>query len=231
MKGQNKKIVYGAILLAVVGLIGWHLSTRTARTPTPTETPSGLVATSTTIDVSGIKLEGEGTGVVSIERVPGGTSSGVPQPIPNLDVPAITKADLPQNIKEILSANIKRYSDLLKKDPSVYDNWINLGLQLKIANEFERTRDAWEYASKLAPSSIVSFINLGDLYGYYLKRPDLAEARFRTALKNDPAQLGIYLRLADFYQDVVKDESKVSAIIDQGLVKFPDNPELLKYKK
>jgi len=230
MKGQNKKIIYLSVAVISVVLIGWHLQTRMDGTPVPVvvEKPSGLVATSTTLDVSGVTLEGVGNGVVSIERVPGGAA--IPQPIPNLDVPVITNPNLPQNIKEILTANIKRYSDLLKKDPSVYDNWINLGLQLKIGNEFERTRLAWEYASKLSPTGIVSFVNLGDLYGYYLKEPKLAEERFLTALKNDPSQLGIYIRIADFYLDVMKDQSKASSIVKQGLVKFPDNPELLKYK-
>lgn len=231
MKGQNKKILYIVLVLVILILIGWHMQTRKAVTPVTEVTPGGLVATSTTLDVSGIKIEGAGNGIVSIERVPGSNETSIPKPIPNLDVPVIKNVDLSEDIKVILAGNIKRYSDLLKKDPTSYDNWINLVLQLKIANELGRTRDAWEYASKLSPTSIVSFVNLGDLYGYYLKQPKLAEERFLTALKNDPSQLGIYLRLADFYKDVVNDQSKVSAIVEQGLLKFPENAELLAYKK
>ncbi|MDP3764365.1 MAG: hypothetical protein Q8Q95_01960 [bacterium] len=98
------------------------------------------------------------------------------------------------------------------------DDWIAVGVIKKFFNDFEGTRDAWEYAGVLYPANALSFANLGNLYGFYLHDNAKAELNFKKAITNDPYQVGYYLGLADFYKNVyTAKKSEAPKVLLEGI--------------
>ena len=103
------------------------------------------------------------------------------------------------------------------------DDWIAVGVIKKFFNDYEGTRDAWEYAGVLYPNNALSFANLGNLYAFYLNDPAKAEFNFRKAISNDPYQPGYYLNLADFYRTAyVAKKSEAPKILLEGMSVIKD---------
>ena len=189
-------------------------------------------ASTTVTDISGGKLVTSGIGDYTIEQVPL-TEGEIPKPIPNLNravTPyagvAISSENLAFVQKEVLALQT-----ILKKDPSDLPSWINLGLYQKAGGDYEGAIISWKYASRLAPTDFVSMSNLGNLYAYFLKDNGQAEMYYLEALKRDPKQEYLYFQVVEVYRDIFKDISKVMAIVNQGLQKLPNNPNLLQLKE
>ena len=109
------------------------------------------------------------------------------------------------------------------------DDWIAVGIIKKFFNDYEGTKDAWEYAGVLYPANALSFANLGSLYGFYLKDPVKAEFNYRKAIQNDPYQSSYYLGLADFYAQVdTAQKNKIPDVMLAGL-QYVKDPNLLLY--
>lgn len=103
------------------------------------------------------------------------------------------------------------------------DDWIAVGIIKKFFNDYEGTRDAWEYTGVLYPNNALSFANLGNLYAFYLNDPAKAEFNFRKAIINDPYQPGYYLNLADFYKTVyVSKKSEAPKVLLEGMSAIKD---------
>lgn len=111
---------------------------------------------------------------------------------------------------------IANISESLKTDKANLALWIDLGSWRNIIEDYEGAREAWEYATKLAPSASVAFGNLGFLYGYYLHDTVKAEQNFKIAIKNSPQDLFLYQQTFEFYRDVLKDNVKARALAEEG---------------
>ena len=131
--------------------------------------------------------------------------------------------------QELISKHTKELAVLattLNKNPlgsGGVNDWIAVGVIKKFFNDYEGTRDAWEYANVLYPNNALSFANLGALYGFYLHDNSRAELNYQKAITNDSYQPSYYLGLADFYKQVDKIHSyKVPEIILDGLSRIKD---------
>lgn len=148
--------------------------------------------------------------------------------IPNLDKPINITADLPEDAKKIAQEKIEKLSSELKQDPSLFENWLVLGIYRKMIGDYEGAKECWEYASFLMPQSSVPFNNLGDLYAYYLKDSNRSEENFLKAIKNNPSQIFIYRSLYELYHYVMKDDIKAKQILEQGIKVNPNTSQELK---
>ncbi len=146
--------------------------------------------------------------------------------VPDLDGEIIFSDTYPQEAREISRNNIDKLRTQLKADNTLYEQWINLGLQYKIAGDYMGAKDAWEYAGAIRPKNSVSFHNLGDLYGYFLKDIVKAEQNFIKAVENSPNNIMYYFKLAEFYRDIEKNIEKARSVIEQGIEKNPNSTEL-----
>jgi tetratricopeptide (TPR) repeat protein len=118
----------------------------------------------------------------------------------------------------------------LKKDPSDFPAWLDLGMYQKMAGDYQGTVISWTYAGRLAPTDYISQGNLGNLYAYFLKDNAKAEMYYKKAIANNGVQAYLYVQLAEVYRDLFKDSAKALAIVNQGLVKIPNNGSLLEVK-
>ncbi len=147
-------------------------------------------------------------------------------PVPNLDRPLNFPASLPEEAKKIASQKIHDLSASLKQNPNNFDNWLELAIYLKTVQDYEGTKECWEYASYLFPQSYVPFGNLGDLYTYYIKDYKKAEGYFLTAIEKAPNQPYLYRNLYELYRYALKDDNKAKDILRKGIENNPNASDL-----
>lgn len=116
-----------------------------------------------------------------------------------LQRPVVFKSEPPAPIKLDIEKQMKENTEALRGN---YDNlipWISLGQLRKVIGDYEGARDMWEFASLIRPENSLSFHNLGDLYGSYIKDFPKAEANYLVSIENDHTNVNAYLNLADLY--------------------------------
>ncbi len=114
----------------------------------------------------------------------------------------------------------------LKKDPTLFGEWLNLGLYRMQFEDYEGSLEAFRYAALLRPDDARPLSNQANLYGYYLKNMVKAEEMYLAAIKLEPSFLNLYLDAYQFYRDVLKDKAKAIQIIKEGLVANPKDIDL-----
>jgi tetratricopeptide (TPR) repeat protein len=208
-------LLVGIGIAAVIGA-GFYFAVQNFGTVIPW--PSGSQPATTT--VSGVS----GTGSYTVEPVEA--------KIPSLDRPITITADLSDEVKTKLTDILEKNVELLRKEPTRVDLWLQLGVNRKIAGDFEGAIEAWEYVAQVAPTaqSAVAHGNLGDLYMYFIKDYAKAVTRFNQAIALNPNMIDYYRSLFYLYKDIYKDPAKAQAILTQGLAANPGNKDLLGYQ-
>jgi len=139
----------------------------------------------------------------------------------------VKRADLPAEAVEIYKKEFNELIEFLRKEPTSLNHWISLGVIKKIIGDLEGAEAAWLYANELNPQNSLSFANLGDLYGFYLKQPQKAEEMMQKAIANDPKEPEWYLRLSSIYRYFYPEKKDLTDdILIQGLVQIPEDKTL-----
>jgi len=142
----------------------------------------------------------------------------IPEPLgvntPNVNVPPyageainIVGTDpiinqLPREAVERQKGFLAELAATLSENPIDYDGWIAVGIHKKFFNNYIGARDAWEYAKLIEPNQPKTYLNLGNLYGYYLRDLARAEENFLAATQRDISNFsGSYQAIANFYRD------------------------------
>lgn len=179
-----------------------------------------------TINISedGIPEAGEG---YTVEIIPA-EQELAEIPSPNLDRPIVFYTEFPAEVKEVYRERINTLVSWLKDGSDEFNNWLQLGIQYKTIGDYEGAEEVWQYVSAISPTNNISYLNLGDLYHYYLKDFPKAEESLRTAIKNDPTYIQGYVMLYDLYRYSYKtDTTSAVDILQEGLENHPDNIDLL----
>lgn len=213
---QNKKnIVYIAVLILLLGGVGFYIYTDTKKRGGTTQ--ENISTTATSSDEPGYTIT-----PIPVEN----PAVGVKAPALNRQV--VFKGDISLEAKSILANNIARLTASLKGDTTRFGDWLELGIQYKIAGDYEGAKEAWEYASALSPNNYVSFSNLGDLYTNYLKNYPKAEENFKISIKNKSDYIGGYRALHELYRYSYKEKANLAPqILKEGLSKNPKSTDLM----
>ena len=158
-----------------------------------------------------------------------GVRANLDIPVPDLDAPVSFSDSFPPDARIIMEEKIAKNRAALKENPSLFVAWLEIGAQYKIAGDYAKASEAWEYASAINPKDSVSLQNLGDLYGYYLKDASRAEGYFLAAIDNAPDDAYLYMKTSDFYREVMRDAKKAREIVEKGIERNPDSQELKDY--
>lgn len=148
--------------------------------------------------------------------------------LPDLKRSVSVPSYFPENAKKIITEKIAKSVALLQKDPTNFGEWLNLAISRKTIDDYEGAKIIWEFLVKTNPTDSISYINLANLYGYYLNDPQKAETQYLKAISLNPTQITFYRSAADFYRDVLKDSAKARAILQQGIDKNPGTSQDLK---
>lgn len=212
----NKNITVAVVFVLVLGLGAYvyqDIKKRGVETP---QTPS---------PVSNVGIQS--TGDYTIKQIPI-EKPGSKAPVPNLNRPLTFLSDLSPEVKKILADNTKRLTDILKSDSSNFNAWLDLGSYRKQSGDYEGAREAWEYATVLAPESYVPWNNLGDLYAHYLKDFSKAEQNFKKSIALKPDYIGGYRALYELYRYSYKEKANLATqILKEGLAKNPQSTDLM----
>ncbi len=148
--------------------------------------------------------------------------------IPDLDKKWSIPESFSSDAKRIINSRIDELTEGLKADNSQYDKWIGLGTLRKLIGDYDEARNIWEFASVNWPDSFVSYHNLGDLYGGYLKDPVKAERYFLKVVELDPNYVADYMALYDLYKRQYGESGeKTGAILLSGLKNNPKSVDLM----
>jgi tetratricopeptide (TPR) repeat protein len=165
----------------------------------------------------------------TIEQIPINEKDKLTPKAPDLKREVMFSKNTPEDIKLVIKNKINENIKKIESDPLNYELWLSLGSNVKLAGDYEKVRDIWTYAYALEPNYFVTLINLGDLYGYYLKNNALAEVNFLKAIELAPNEPYVYQRTAEFYIEVINDFTKAKAILEKGLKNTGENQGLKKY--
>lgn len=139
--------------------------------------------------------------------------------IPDLDRPINTQEEMARD-------KIEELSNALKQNSSLADHWLELASYRKLIGDYEASREIWEYMTTKWPDDNKAFLNLGNLYGYYLHDFPKAEEYFLKALEKNPYYIVGCVTVYEFYKDTEKPDLALE-IIFRSLEKSPLNVDLL----
>ena len=116
----------------------------------------------------------------------------------------VTKSFTDQQ-KEQLLADIKKYGEMVKRQPEYATAWLQVGLLKKVIGDYVGAGDAWNYVALIRPNEEVAFRNLADLYWRYLSDYQKAEYNFKKAISIKPDDISAYINFSEFYASSGKD--------------------------
>jgi len=220
----NKKAIPVAILALILGIfVGTYTYQFKHQVPARQEQNAQTAQNNLKKDPENVQTVITGTSGIVLEAVDDSSEQVISTaPIPNLDRLLVFKSPIPDEIRNKMEIDFSHLTLSLKKDPTRFNDWIDLGLIYSSVTDYEGARFAWEYASTLRPKNSLTFSNLGFLYGYQLKDVKKAEENYLKAIDNEPKLDYLYFRAFEFYRDVLQDKVKATNIIEKGATLLPD---------
>lgn len=146
--------------------------------------------------------------------------------IPDLFKLPVVKANLPEDVKNKVIAEIQMLTNSLKNNYDSPSEWIQLGLLKKTLGDFEGAKAAWEFVSVIRPKDSISRHNLGNLYWQNLKDLKKAEENYLEAIALNKQDIAAYVDLSNIYFYDLKNKIKAKEILNKGLKNNPENEEL-----
>ncbi len=230
---MNKKNIISSIVVALLLTGLWFYIYRDLNDNQENQVKeTNGVATSTDLLVNDVTFDfGDDEAIVNV--IEGGEQQPISQekpsiikPIPDLDREIVFTDDMPDDARQIMRDRMSKTIQELKNDPTNFENWLYLGLDRKIIEDYEGAKFAWEYARLLDTNNFVVRVNLGDLYAYYLSDNVKAEENYLRAIDLGPRQVYVYYKTAEFYRDFLEDIQKAKNIVQTGLFNNPNDSEL-----
>ena len=143
--------------------------------------------------------------------------------IPDLDKPVKFSSSITGSEQKQLILDISEVSSTLKGNYDYLQGWLQLGILKKNAGDYEGAIEAWNFAGVIRPNVATSFLNLADLYAFYIKDREKAEESFLKAISAEPQNGSPYFYAARFYDDVLGDKDKAKAVLEQGILAGADS--------
>lgn len=127
-----------------------------------------------------------------------------------------------------IAAAFKKTQDAIAKNVQDFKAWIQAGTLYKDAGDYAMAAKVWEYASVLAPTNIVSPLNLGDLYANYVKDYPKAEKNYLQEIANNQNSPLAYRALYELYTETSYKPSATAAedILRKGIAANPQATDL-----
>ncbi|MCK5021669.1 MAG: hypothetical protein KAR54_00265 [Candidatus Pacebacteria bacterium] len=180
------------------------------------------------IGIDNIEISNEGGELIKIEEIIDENVEITKENIliPDLDRKIVFLDDFPEDAQQIMIDRLNTIIQDIKNNPDSYDDWMNLGLQRKIIDDYEGVKLAWEYAKYLNPDHFLVWGNLGDLYAYYLKDNIKAEENYIGAIEYGSHQIPLYFKIAEFYREFMNNTLRAIEMVKLGIEINPNSQDL-----
>lgn len=157
-------------------------------------------------------LTATGTPSVIVERVP---------VAPDLDRPITVSTALPDRIVWGAKNRIEELVVALKKDNTLYHEWLDLALQRKLIGDYDAAKEIWVYITQTWADDATAYNNLANLYVMVYHDNTRAEMYLLRAIEKEPTQILFYENAYSFYRFIKKDLVKARQVLEDGLKKNP----------
>jgi len=148
-------------------------------------------------------------------------------PVPSLDRSISFSSSFTEGQKEQLSKEIEKLKEALRNDLDLANDWLALASRYKVIGDYEGAEEIWQYVITIRPESFVPYLNLGNLYAYYLKEPEKAEPYYLKVIEIAPNYIAGYAATYNFYKEAYPGKEHLAEdIVLQGLEINPDDPGL-----
>lgn len=130
--------------------------------------------------------------------------------------------------KAAIQKNYNTIQAELTADPKSFNAWVFMGNINLIAGNYQLAKEYWDYASKVWPTNVATFNNLGDLYMSYLKDYPKAEAAFLKAIDNKGNDSNPYKNLFTLYSETSYKPTNTAAedILKRGIAAVPNSVDM-----
>lgn len=217
---KNTKLALIALEVLIIAGVAYYFYREF--TSSSVENPVNQTATTTrTVEIApGIFAEVEGDVVPTVSFVPVTAGNTLKAPDLNRAItfpPSMTETDRKSFIDTITTLKTE-----LEKDPTSFVHWNDLGIYRKQLGDYEGAEEIWIYLTKAAPQVPDAYINLGDLYMYYVHDNAKAEPMFLKVVEVAPRLEEGYRRAVDFYVTALNDKERALSFLRKSVEKYPD---------
>lgn len=165
---------------------------------------------------------------ITLEPVPVLPADSLKSQMPDLSRPVVVTSNIADDLRVQFTQEIKTLSTSLKEDFNHLDLWLQVGILRKFIGDYEGARQAWEFANLGWPQNAISFNNLGELYGFYLKDYPKSEKNYLKSIENDPKNIDAYKNLATIYQySYTERQAQIPLLLQRGIVNNPQNIDFM----
>jgi len=235
MEMKNKQTVIGILIALLLALIfGYYLYTSGKGEGEIVPDQTGEIVVENDGIIKGLEgTDSQSSEVatlneddVEIKEIPISDDSSVPAP--DINRPLVFGDTMSEDARIIYREKIGALTEKIKETGGTVSEWLSLGILWKQIGDYEGARIAWEYVATIRPKSSIAFLNLGDLYHYYLKNFSKAESNFKMGIMNDPSHVSAYLGLHELYKYSYKQNTAAAAnILLEGLDATSDSINIL----
>lgn len=219
---MKKKMISVVLVLVIFVLVGFFLyKDLSGRYETTEDVTAG----------SEITPEGQDSGY-KIETVSGGEVNqavvGEVIKAPALGLPVTNYKKIDNTAFELAKKNISILENDLKKNPDDEFKWVNLATFRKMVGDYQSSVTILTYVSKRWTIDHVPYINLADIYQYYLKDNKLAEKNLLKVIELKPDYSEAYINLYNLYKDsyTEKKDQAISVLL-KGLKSSPRSTDIM----
>ncbi len=216
MDKNRQKALGVAIIILLIGLIGWYIVRDVSPQDSRENQNSGenIEDTVSSGDITALIESGD----AEIQEIPVEIDTTAntlvkPELSRNIVIPARFNGDA----ETIMRNNIEKFRAQLNEDSDSFEAWSNLAIQYKIIDDFEGAVEIWEYLSLVTTDNIETRLNLGNVYHFELKEYEKSEKVFKEVLNIKKHTIGAYTGLHELYKYSYKTDTTLALdILKEG---------------
>jgi tetratricopeptide (TPR) repeat protein len=141
--------------------------------------------------------------------------------------PLLFKNNLSDKEKELFKKKNDELTGLIRQNYDYINAWHDLGSYRKLMGDYEGAIEAWNFIGLIRPKDYISYHNLGELYGFYLKDYEKAEQNFLKSINNNPANIDGYLQLVTVYEyGYAEKAAEAENVLLLGIKSNPTDPNI-----
>lgn len=217
---MKKTFTIAILLFLAVGTI-WYVRSKVNYQPLPADQSLSNQAATSSVSVSDVAISSNDFKKADLLKV---------RALEILARPVLVKIAISESSKKSALAKIEELTKLIGENYDYANAWYDLGAYRMVIGDYEGAIDAYKFVNLIRTGDYVSYGNLGDIYGFYLKNYPLAEESFLKAIKNNSAYVLGYTELAKLYENSFSDgQNKAENLLLSG-IKFNSQDLYLKIK-
>ena len=116
---------------------------------------------------------------------------------------------------------------LYEEKPDIWETWIGIGNLKNLLEDYDGAIAAYQKSLEITPNNILGYRNLAEVYRQGLKDNQTAATYYQLAIKQNFADIELYLELAQIYHKQLNQPDKALAVYEDARTRWPTKPDIL----